>query len=390
MADDLASVPEREGGSAELVPPRPAVERYDDTVSLRELYLVFRSGLPLVVVVAVACGVLAFAYRALQGQTYTAEAVVQVVRPRVSAQPSAGLDVGIASVLDPDAYAVIAEDRATIERVMADLEVGDPSGLGTLTVRAGPGPRSAEAFAVTHAVTVGADAGPETAAAVANAWAEATLETVRSLLTAPFTAAGALLSEDVAAREAAYQAASLAWAEFLAKDEREELRRRLEALVDLDAARQERLGQLEAEAAGVRARAAAAPAGSQARAQLEADLAALEAEAEHIRGDLAASGRQGEALRARLSALEAEATELQRAVSAASLAYFRASPAEASLELQEALAAGAASVVLPATPPFDPDPRNRAVTVAAAVLVGGLAATLFVFLRAAVREPEPG
>src|SRR5690606_16776746 len=298
------------------------------------------------------------------------------------------------------------------------MEVGDPGGLGTLTVRAGPGPRSAEAFAVTHAVTVGADAGPETAAAVANAWAEATLETVRSLLTAPFTAAGALLSEDVAAREAAYQAASLAWAEFLAKDEREELRRRLEALVDLDAARQERLGQLEAEAAGVRARAAATPSGTQARAQLEADLAALEAEAEHIRGDLAASGRQGEALRARLSALEAEATELQRAesaaslayfraspaqarlelqrrqagleaeatelqraVSAASLAYFRASPAEASLELQEALAAGAASVVLPATPPFDPDPRNRAATVAAAVLVGGLAATLFVFLR---------
>src|SRR5690606_41857820 len=143
------------------------------------------------------------AYRALQGQTYTAEAVVQVGRPRVSAQPSAGLDVGIASVLDPDAYAVIAEDRATIERVMADLEVGDPSGLGTLTVRAGPGPRSAEAFAVTHAVTVGADAGHETAADVAHAWAEATLQTETSLPPAIYTSDVAPCPDTLHATDAA-------------------------------------------------------------------------------------------------------------------------------------------------------------------------------------------
>src|SRR5690606_9953554 len=115
-------------------------------------------------------------YRARQPDSYTADAVVQVARPRVSAQPAAGLEVGVAALLDVEAYTAIAQARSTLERVMAALEVDDPADLGRLVVVPGPGPRSAEAFAVTHRVTHRGDGGAERASRVANAWADVTIE----------------------------------------------------------------------------------------------------------------------------------------------------------------------------------------------------------------------
>src|SRR5690606_3306726 len=226
--------------------------------------------------------------------------------------------------------------------------------------------------------------GAECAAQVASAWAGEPVEMARDRLVAPFTEAGGRLTADVAAREAAYQAASEAWADFLAVDEREELRHRLESLVELDASRLERLGQMEAEASALRARIASLQQSGQPVAALAADLAAGEAGAQHVRDELAASGSQADELRSRLGELERKAAELQRRVSTTSLAYFRAAPAAAELDLRRELAAGAVSVAIPAAAAPKPDPKSTAVTAVAAVVVGGLAATVFVFLRAAV------
>lgn len=359
----------------------------DDTVSLRDIYLVLRAGLPLIVLVAFLCGGAAFLYKARQPATYTSTAVVQVVQPRVSAQPGASLDVNVSSVLTSGTYFAIAQSPAALDALATRLGLESVEELPNIEVTAGPGPSSGDALTVSHRVTVPSGRGAEWAATVANAWAEETVEMARDLLVAPFTEAGGRLTADVATREAAYQAASEAWADFLAVDEREELRHRLESLVELDASRLERLGQMEAEASALRARIASLQQSGQPVAALAADLAAVEAGAQHVRDELAASGSQADELRSRLGELERQAAELQRRVSTTSLAYFRAAPAAAELDLRRELAAGAVSVAIPAAAAPKPDPKSTAVTAVAAVVVGGLAATVFVFLRAAVREP---
>lgn len=366
-------------------PPPPYA---DDTVSLRELYLIWRRGLGLIIAVAVVCGLGALAFKLYQGRTYTADAVVQVVRPRVSSQPGSGLEVSVASVVDAGTYQAAAEDERTLHTVAEAVEAESSASLGNFSIVRGPGPQSGDAMTITHRVRVPAAEGAEAAASVANAWAQATIETVRQLVTAPLRAAGERLAADVASREQAYQEASDAWAQFLSVDEREELRRRLDALVDLDAQRLARLDQVEAEAAAVGARLSAGQ-GERSEADLRSDLAALQAEAEHLRSELADSGERGDDLRARLGELERQAAELQRRVSATSLSFFRAAPAATEIALQRELAAGSVSMAIPAAAPLEPDPRNLVTTVVGAALVGALLSTLLVFLRAAIREPEP-
>lgn len=360
----------------------------DDTVSLRELYLVWRAGLPLIIAVTLVFALGALAFKLYQGRTFTAEAVVQVVRPRVSNQPGTGLEVNVASVVDAGTYRAIAENERTLAATADAIQMPEFAEFGSLAVVSGPGPLSGDAMTLTHRVTVDVDAGPEAAASLANAWAEATVSAVRDLITAPLETAGERVAADVAAREQAYQEASEIWAEFLGVDEREELRRRLEALVDLDAERLARLGQVEAEAAAVSARISAG-AGDASEAQLNSDLAALQAEARHLRSELAQSSERGDELRARLGELERQAAQLQRRVSAASLSYFRAAPAATELALQRELAAGSVSMAIPASTPLAPDGRNLASTVVGVALVGALLGTLIVFLRAAVRPPDP-
>lgn len=377
------------GGERPAAAPRTSSAGSEDTVTLRELYLVFRAGLPVVLGVALLLGLAAFAFRALQGATYTSTAVVQVVQPRVSAQPGPGLDVNVASPLNAPTYRAIAMSPAILNALADRLDLPDVLELGVLDVVPGPGPSSGDAIGVTHVVTVPTARGAEWAATVANAWAEATVEAAREVLLAPFNEAGDRVAADLAARESAYQAASEAWADFLAVDEREELRRRLGALVDLEASRRGRLDDVEAEAQALRARIAALRDAGRTSDELAADLAALEAEAEHLRGELEASGREGDGLRTRLGELERQAAELQRRVSTTSLAYFRAAPAAAELQLQRELAAGAVHVAIPADVPLEPDPRNTLLTVLAAMVVGALGATLYVFMREAIREPEP-
>lgn len=357
-------------------------------MSLRELYLVWRAGLPLIIAATLVFALGALAFKLYQGRTYTAEAVVQVVRPRVSNQPGTGLEVNVASVVDAGTYRAIAENERTLAATADAIQMPQFTEFGSLEVVAGPGPLSGDAMTLTHRVTVDVDAGAETAASVANAWAEETVTAVRQLITAPLETAGERVAVDVAAREQAYQEASEAWAQFLGVDEREELRRRLEALVDLDAERLARLGQVEAEAAAVSARISSG-AGETSEAQLRSDLAALQAEAQHLRSELEQSSERGDALRARLGELELQAAELQRRVSAASLSYFRAAPAATELALQRELAAGSVSMAIPASTPLAPDGRNLVSTVIGVALVGALLGTLVVFLRAAVRAPDP-
>src|SRR5690606_31728038 len=103
---------------------------------------------------------------------------------------------------------------------------------------------------------------------------------------------------------------------------------------------------------------------------------------------LASTSDEAAALRARLTSLEATAATLQRDLASASMDYYRIAPAVPTLELQRELVASSARLAIPATVPLMPEARGRLTATVVAALVGGLLATLFVFLRAAVRDPE--
>jgi len=313
---------------------------YGDEVSLRELYLVFRAGLPLIIAAALVVGALAFALQALRTPQYTATATVNVIPPLVGTDSLSGLELSVTAGMDSDSYRAIAESLDLLGEVASGFTI-DGSQLTAIDLAAVTQLSSRQAasqarghLVVEHAVTLAGDEGKDKADEVANAWAEATVAEVANTLSSHLAGAVETVNAEIAERRAAFQAASDAWAEFLAKDERAALTQQL----------------------------------------------ALAAAQE------GASAAGASDLRERLARLEAEAATLERELSTASLVYYRVAPTGPALELQRDLVAGSVFVAIAASTPVRPQGPSKVVVAVAAALVAGLAATLLVFLRAAVRE----
>ncbi len=121
---------------------------------------------------------------------------------------------------------------------------------------------------------------------------------------------------------------------------------------------------------------------------LAADLAGQVAEREQLRRDSNNAETEAAALRERLADLELRAAAPQAALRNATAAYDRVAAVMPLLTLQQGMVDDAARVIIGASEPLEPKPRNRLTVTLAALLVGGLLATLFVFLRSAVAEPQ--
>lgn len=319
-------------------------ERAPDEVPLRDLYLTFRAGLPLIVAVAVLAGTAAFLLTITRARSYTATAVVQVMPTVVTTGQYTDLTLSSPVGLDQDSYRALAFSREVLANAteryagavaeLSSLEQPDGDSLtvehleGSAKLTMAPSAQLARGQQVgQHSFSA---ATPEGAAAGANAWAHATAAAARELLSRPVRGALAAAEEEQAIRRSALDASAEAWAEFLARDRRDELRA---ALAEPGSA---------AEQAG---------------------------------------------LRAELANLEAEAGRLNSSQLAADLAYQRSAAALAALELQGYVLAESASLAVAAGAPLDPDGRNVVTFTLAAALVAGLLATLVVFLRKAVSEP---
>src|SRR5690606_464978 len=157
-------------------------------------------------------------------------------------------------------------------------------------------------------VTIAGEDGLQTAAELANDWAGATVAVVSDALSSHLAGAVETVNAEIAERQAAYQAASDAWADFLAHDD---------------------------------------------RLAIEAQLAQLAATTSTPVNEQT-SERVNE-LRTRLAELEREAARLEREVSTTSLVYFRVAPTGPALELQRNLAAGSVFIAIPATTPVMTD-----------------------------------
>ena len=394
-------------------PPTSLAGRGDDRfpdgeVTLRQLYLTFRAGLPLIVVVALVCAVAAFLVVGARGARYVSSATVLVTPPPVGSSSLSGLELSVPSGRDLETYTAMAFESELIENLADRHGVGSVELLGRMELVSRAAATQVRGHLTVEHVVTGSSSGVTAAkaAAIANEWADATSVAVTELMTTPIDSAIEAVASETATRKAEFDAASEAWSEFLGVDERRTLNENLDALADLANDQRARLAELGSSVAAATARSAAlagvlasrtaGPSDASTTTQLIEDQlaalvgerAALEAEQAHLAQVSQRTVDEAEALRARLTALEGRAATLQRDLASASMTFYRVAPVGPTLQVQRDLVSRSATVAVRAAEPLLPEPQSRLMFAVAAAAIGGLLATLFVFLRAAVRDPE--
>ena len=287
-----------------------------DEVSLRDLYLILRRGLPAILGIALLVAAAASLWVVLRPPVYDAEAIVTAGTPAVRMRDDANLvfvpegdGAPAALELEPprplsfDAYGTIAESRTAFRRAVELLaadgvpvaEVGELAAAASVEDVGG----GANPLIVEHVVRWG---DPDLAARYANAWAQATVDQVRTVLLAD-------LEQVLTVTEATAR----------------------ERLADVEAL-ESALGDLPEDAP------------MQQRAALERDLALA---------------RRAHASVAGLAPLASYIADL---------------------------VPSATRVLDAAAPPMEPTGPSLALVATLALILGGLLGTVFVFLRAAVRD----
>lgn len=413
---------------------------YDDEISLRELYLILRRGLALILGVALVAGAAAFLYATVAPDQYEAEASVLSSPSTVRVRDQGTLQFEPGDAIGFDAYETIATSRAVFERTLQSLDdLPAQQNLGYRALAnvadlervASPTGDGATPLIVAHRIGW-SDA--EHAAAFTNAWTQATVEQVRETLLANLAPTQEDTAATVERRRGELDVLESEWESFQARDPRAELRTRLEGLAERRAANDARRDRLERQMADARGRLAAlgrTPADVLDEASLQllrtrgndvgvaavgvdpdealqaseqwllqspnastlADLAA--ADLAGALGELRATERvaerfdaQGDTLRTRLAELERRGAELERRVEQAREAYTSVAELQPLIDYVADLTPGNIRVINEAQPPEEAiGPRTLLITALTAV-VAGMLATLFVFLREAVREPD--
>lgn len=413
-----------------------------DEVSLRELYLILRRGFAGIAVTALVVGAAAFAYVSTRPTVYAASATVQLTAPQPVSSGSEVASLVPQVGLGSQAYTSLANGSAVLSAAFAAdaavlREISD--GLRLKAIDAANQTRGQ--LTIEHTARA---ATAELAAQRANAWAEASAAAARSAMETTVARALAAANTELTARGAELDEAQARWTEFTKDDARVSLRSQIDQLALQQAGTRARLAELNAKIAAASAQQSLLTAGigaregrtsvvlaDQVRALIDAgvvseeDAAALTASLGQLppgltvggqdllnlvdrarldgvagtlaalvaeRSELETAAERAEAtaatLRGRLADLEQRAAEPQAALAVARLAHDRVAGAIPLLALQQRMTADAAQVVIAADPPLKPVPSNRLMVTLAAVLVAGLLAMLFVFLRAAVAPPD--
>jgi uncharacterized protein involved in exopolysaccharide biosynthesis len=432
-SDDATQPPARERAASP--PPWPT-----DEVSLRDLYLILRRGLPAIVIVAGLAAAATAAFVALAPDSYAAEATVVSTPSRVQLRGEGSLAFEPRSAIDFATFENLATNRGAFEATIARLEadgVPAPDSFRDLAdaaeVERLSGPDGADdPTPLTVVLRVRWD-DPASSARYANAWAEATVEQVRSSLLAGLEPAYERALATIDTREDELAEAESAFRDFQAQD-LEGADRRLETWTQRSLSLRDELDDRDRTIAGLEARRASlAPAAGlevdgidpdalellEGTGRLDDEPAALFATAEAAAegGDplallarhdllsvtvaLADQRAERAELRDTLQEVESRLTELRREVAdlrTEELAVNRAlEDARASYEAVrriEPLLAFVAEltpantrVVNAAREPAEAEGPGLVASSMVALVAGGLLATLAVFLREAVREP---
>lgn len=426
------------------MPPTDTV----DEISLRDLYLILRRGLPLIFAVALLAGLTAFLYVSLRPRTYQADAMVLINPSPIRAQSTGTLGLEQRNDISFETYRSLAFSRSVLEDTLERLGTNDTTlealeRMGSVEQLVGPQRADQAAqLTVTHSVTT---TDPELSANVANAWAEVTVETVRRTQMAsltPIRETTRLEAERLGAQLAELEAR---WEEFRSRDESELITAQLTGVAQRAATAEAELESIGRKLANVNARreqlthvaatggqgagdgaASADPLAAvallqsrslitpEAAAELTAllrdrppgpdtDLVALFAQLELQRSGTEAAGLEAERaavqaqlesyrdeardLRERMASLTLERDRLDRELNTIRTTYQEVTALEPILAYVTELAPTNSRILNQASVPTEPLPARRLLTTALAVVIAGMAALLFVFLREAVAPP---
>ena len=230
---------------------------YDDEISLRDLYLILRRGLPVILGAAVVAGVLAFAVSSFLPDVYEAESTTLIAPQPVQIQGTQNLTFEPPNEVSFEAYETLANSRPVVEQALAEIpEAGlNPETFGgEVSLLLGPQNASQAApLNVTHSVR---NQDPELAAQLADAWALRTLEAVRASFLASLEPIRSATERQVEALDSSLETAEAEWETFQRTDRGETITALLASLAQQITRSEERRDRVARELADARARVA--------------------------------------------------------------------------------------------------------------------------------------
>lgn len=437
----------------------------EDEISLRDLYLILRRGLPLIVVAALLVGGLAFVVSSRLPKVFEAQSTTLVTSPPVQLQAAQNLTFRPPNDVSFESYETLADSRPVREATLAAVpEASTVDFTGNVTLLIGPqNPGQLSPLAVTHSVR---DTDPVQAAALANAWAATTLDAVRTSLLASLDPVRAATIEEIEQRQTNIDEVEARLETFGRTDDGDTLKTLLQRLTDRIADSETRRDRLARDAAAAAARvellsqetatdgSSATPAvlaeiltlqsptatesdpaaetanpnltssdapnddaatrDRERRSELATllrlqpdtltgdvvtllnetdlrdaavDLVGLRAEQSRIETQLASYRQQVETLLERIATLDLTRNRLTFELENARSAYQNVAALEPVITYVTTVTPSNARLLSEASVPSAPLSANRTLNTALGVVVAGLLATLFVFLREAVRPP---
>ncbi|MEM6428290.1 MAG: Wzz/FepE/Etk N-terminal domain-containing protein [Deinococcota bacterium] len=246
--------------AVEPVSTTPSSSEFRDDISLRDLYLTFVRGLPLMIIVALIFGVIAFVYSSFLPEIYLAESTVLISPRPISVQGPGNVSFNPSSDVSFRAYETLAKSRAVLEdaaqevvSAIPELSVGDVVSTlrrGTTTEILGPVRSDIIApLAVTHAVR---STDPEHTVILADAWAASSIEAVQQSLLASLDPVNRTTLDEVDSLTLELDDTEARWRDFQASDNGELLAARLVAVTAQIADGETQLSLLERQIAAAR------------------------------------------------------------------------------------------------------------------------------------------
>ncbi len=378
---------------------------------MRELYLILRRRSQWIVLAAAVVALATFWYLSTRPAIYVAEATTVVARPPIEVDLGTNLRFRPEISVTFDTYATLAHSRGVLEAVLPHHEAETLSRLENsleLERVAGTASQPSTFLAVVHGVR---SRDPESAAASASAWVEATVANVRALLLENLDAVELITGDSVALTRARLQDAETALEGYRAEAAPEALRSRQDAMderfVELENLALELQRTLEGRhaerSALLRARESGEPTGGgvvlmdapEVVVELDGALISLDARVESLRSERERVLEQLSELRVERGAVAAELADatvrlaaLERAAREARQALEVLAAIDPNVAYVAQLAPSGVRVLSEAGVPTEAEPRRALLVALLVAVVTGFAGMVLALLAEAVRAPN--
>ncbi len=372
----------------------------EDEVSLRELYLIFRRGLPWILGAALLAGTLMFVLTLRHVSVFEASATVLVSPLPVESTGAesegveeAQLTLGWGGAVPFEVYNALASSQEVLENAVsrasdANVDAAQLGAAGRVGERTRPN-RADDSTPLVFAHVV-SHPNPDAAAALANAWATSTTQAVHRVRRASLAEIEEAARVEAERLGDSLQTAETQWQDFQAQNRSSLAAARAQGLTTELVAGETQLRSLAREVDASRAKL------ETLRAQRQTNTPSSVADVQREEITLAGLLAERESLEAQLQQIEetlaqptssgaTQESQLRRAVEQARAAFMSVSEAQTRAAYLREIVPTTAQVLDRAQVPAAPLDAPGFSRVILAAFAGALLATLLIFLRAAVR-----